>query len=75
MALCEGCGKELGVLEALYWAVCMDCTKARHRAFCKGGRCTCGRKRREREVANGTSKYARRWIACDRCLGSVRQLN
>lgn len=69
MAACEGCGKELGPLEALRWHVCMDCTKARHRAVVNHGRCTCGRKRRPRIVTNG----CRTWSACDRCLGTVKE--
>jgi hypothetical protein len=67
---CEGCDKELGVIEALRWSVCMDCTKARHKATVNRGKCSCGRKRKEREATNGI----RRWIVCNRCLGTVKQL-
>jgi len=69
---CTGCGTELGALEALRWDVCMDCTKARHRAVTNRGRCSCGKKRRERPVSFSSLKSARHWIACDRCLGTVR---
>jgi hypothetical protein len=72
MALCEGCGTELGVLEALRWSVCMACTKARQRTVTRNhGRCTCGRKRRPWKT--GTS--IRSWVACLRCLGVIEQLN
>ena len=67
---CDGCGKPLGVVEATMWSVCMDCTKARARsAF--NGRCHCGRLRvpgRERSVGS------RRWIPCQRCLGTIKQV-
>jgi hypothetical protein len=73
---CEGCEQVLGTVEALLWSVCLGCTKARHRAVIRGGRCSCGpRKRRPREVSTGPVRFARRWIACDRCLGAVAQLN
>ena len=68
---CEGCGKGLGVIEALQWNVCMECTKARARsAFGKG--CKCGRKRRPTEVRFTGS---RTWIDCHRCLGQIKQLS
>lgn len=66
---CEGCGTPLGAWEA-HWRVCMDCTKARARAAF-GGRCRCGRKRRERLVG---ARF-RSWVACDRCLGAVRNVS
>lgn len=66
---CDGCGDELSTLEALQWSVCLPCTRARHRAAVHG-KCTCGRKRRERIV----STSVRAWVACDRCLGVVRAL-
>lgn len=70
MRYCEGCGKELGPMDAGY-NVCFDCTKARHRAVMNRGKCTCNKKARKREV----SAFGRKWIACDRCLGTVCQLN
>lgn len=66
MKICEGCGEELGVIEAIRWDVCMQCTKARHRTVLSK-RCSCGTKRRPREVSNG----CRTWMACDRCLGRI----
>ena len=68
---CEGCGKELGAVEALSWDVCLDCTKARHRAVVGRG-CKCGRKARPTEVLRTGS---RSWISCFRCLGQIRQLS
>lgn len=70
---CEGCGRELGPFDAL-WDVCMPCTRARHRAACTH-RCQCGRLRRPRQCASGPGRYARRWLTCDRCFGTVAQLN
>jgi hypothetical protein len=68
---CEGCSKPLGVFDASGgWNVCMDCTKARHRAVVNG-KCTCGKKAVPRKTGNGI----RKWIGCDRCLGSIKQLN
>jgi len=67
---CEGCGTPLGVIEGQRWQVCLDCTKARHRAAMNGQRCTCGAKRNERVVTTPN----RAWVACDRCLGVVRNL-
>ena len=60
---CEGCGKQS------FHNVCWDCVKARHRAVMKK-KCGCGRQRRERLVQTA----ARKWVACDRCLGPVRQV-
>ena len=68
---CEGCGKELNPVFDAQWSVCMDCTRARARAVANHHRCVCGRKRRERTIVTAV----RSWIACNRCLGTVRQLN
>lgn len=68
---CEGCNKPLGMLEAMRWNVCMDCTRARARAVANHSRCTCGNKARPTEVMRSGS---RTWISCHRCLGSIRQL-
>ena len=68
---CEGCGCALGVVEAVNWGVCLDCTRARARAVGSGGRCSCGPKRRRERVVKTA---IRSWMACDRCLGTVRQL-
>lgn len=68
---CQGCGKELGAVEATMWEVCLDCTKARHLAAAGGG-CKCGSKARPTEVKQLGS---RRWISCNRCLGQIRQLS
>jgi hypothetical protein len=63
---CSGCGEPIWK-----WAdPCMPCVRARARAAFTH-RCSCGRKRRERTVSNGS----RTWVSCDRCLGSVRQLS
>jgi hypothetical protein len=65
---CDGCNSPLGPLDIEY-SVCMPCTCARHRAVLKR-RCCCGRLRRPRRVSTGS----RTWIACDRCLGTVKQI-
>lgn len=67
---CQGCGTPLSPVEALRWQVCLDCTKARHRAATNRGRCSCGTKRRDRLVET----RSRSWIACDRCLGVIAQV-
>lgn len=48
----------------------MECVKARARATTGGGRCKCGRKARPRDVRTS----GRCWVACDRCLGTIRRL-
>jgi hypothetical protein len=69
--LCEGCGKPLGFIESQRWPVCLPCTRARQRAATTGGRCRCPRSQRREVTVN--NQY-RRWVACARCLGVVRQL-
>lgn len=64
---CEGCGAQLGAIEALRWSVCMDCTRARAATVGRHGRCACGRKARPRPASNGV----RSWSACERCLGAI----
>lgn len=86
-ARCDGCLRALTVFDQVGgWTVCLECTKARHRAAMTH-RCACGRRRRESEVhatagvtvrhVDGTIKRVggRRWISCLRCLGQVRQLS
>ena len=69
---CQGCLAPLHPMERGYWTVCFPCTRARHKAVLARGRCVChARERRPRQVSNGS----RAWIACDRCLGSIRQLS
>ena len=71
MATCEGCNKLLGPVEAYRWAVCLECTKARHRAVV-AHKCVCGNKRRPSDVHRIGS---RTWTGCFRCLGQIRQLS
>ena len=74
--LCVGCGGELTIIEYAMAArdnhlICMGCVKARHRAAISH-KCSCPKKlKRPREVTN----KIRQWIACDRCLGAIKQLN
>lgn len=71
-ALCEGCGVQLGVVEAAHYHVCLACTRARHAAVLNRGWCRCGR----RAVPGDTLKmYSRVWIPCKRCLGTIKQLS
>jgi hypothetical protein len=67
---CEGCGRGLSTLEGR-WAVCLDCTRARHRAVIARGKCRCGKKAREGDVV---SQGPRSWIPCRRCLGAIREV-
>jgi len=67
---CEGCGQELGVFDMGY-DVCMECTKARHRAVINR-KCSCGSKKRPSEIHKA---YSRTWISCLRCLGQIKQLS
>ncbi len=68
---CEGCGTGLSPVEGARWRVCLDCTRARHRAVIARGRCRCGKKARPGEVCRMGS---RSWVPCRRCLGSLEQL-
>ena len=63
---CHGCGEVVPSFNNPCW----DCVKARHRAALTH-KCSCGKKRRERICSTGS----RKWIACDRCLGSYKQLS
>ncbi len=65
---CDGCERPLGPVEALHWSVCLDCTKARHRAVL-AGRCVCGPQRRP---GSPVSSGARSWMPCRRCLAVIR---
>ena len=69
---CEGCLKELSVFDILQkYNVCLDCTKARHKAVFTG-KCVCGNKKRESDIHKIGS---RTWISCLRCLGQIKQLS
>jgi hypothetical protein len=67
-SVCAGCNNPLGPFDAGY-TVCMACTRARHRAAVTH-RCACGKLRRPRQL----SHLGRVWTACDRCLGTIRQV-
>lgn len=70
---CEGCAQRIITPgeRAMGWEVCLDCTKARARAaFTR--RCTCGRRARPTGVKGRPG--ARQWVACERCLGTIRQV-
>ena len=68
---CVGCGVPTvwGILDPRNPPICMDCVKARARAVVRIY-CGCRAKRRKVSllVASG-----RRWKACGRCLGVVRE--
>ena len=70
---CEGCLKEMDVMGFLQgYTVCMDCVKARHKAVMRNGKCGCRKAdKRPREMGN----KSRKWLGCDRCLGTIRQLS
>jgi hypothetical protein len=65
---CEGCGAGLTRDEAARWRVCVDCTRARHRAVIARGSCRCGKHARPGEIV---TQGPRSWIPCRRCLGCV----
>ena len=67
---CEGCGSELGVFDIGY-SICMECTKARHRAVINR-KCSCGNKKRPSKIKR---IHSRTWISCNRCLGQIKQLS
>jgi predicted amidophosphoribosyltransferase len=64
---CSGCGTP-----TLAWTdPCWECVKARARTATNRGRCTCPAKlKRPRPVDVGH----RAWLACDRCLGVIKNL-
>jgi hypothetical protein len=69
---CDGCGSKLRPTDYPY-TVCLPCTSARARSFARRGVCVCKRReRRETEVMG--IKGQRQWVACHRCLGTVRQV-
>lgn len=70
---CSGCQRTIisPAERVMGWDVCLDCTKARARAAFTH-RCACGRKARPTDVKGTPGR--RQWIACFRCLGSIRQL-
>jgi hypothetical protein len=69
---CEACDKPLGVLEAMRWTVCMECTVARARAVQKR-RCVCTK--RQQRPTDIKRVGSRSWISCERCLGQIKQLS
>jgi hypothetical protein len=70
MATCSACTKELGAIEATQFSVCLPCTVARHKAVVKK-KCCCRKvDKRPRTI---DVKF-RGWVACDRCLGTIKQL-
>ena len=73
---CEGCDR---AIYSFAGPVCLACCKARHRAVLNSGRCTCGRRarptRKGRIVMFGRRDIGRKWIACLRCLGTIKQFN
>jgi hypothetical protein len=70
---CEGCLKEMDTMGFLQgYTICMDCVKARHKTVLRLGKCVCRKAdKRPRETGN----KSRKWLSCDRCLGTIKQLN
>lgn len=68
--ICSVCGKP-GGLVVLDGGPCMPCVRARHRAAITH-RCSCGSQRIPAPLARIGS---RSWIACNRCLGTIRQVS
>lgn len=60
-------------VHSAYWdgTICMECVKARAKVASGNKRCVCTKRfQRPRTVE---TKH-RSWVACDRCLGVVKQL-
>ena len=72
---CPVCGSDADLWCAIDGKPCMNCIKARQRAA-QDGRCHCGRKAipgEERSTGGINGRSGRRWIPCERCLGTIRQ--
>lgn len=70
---CHGCGEVISIVDQREgYSVCLDCTKARQAAVMAHGACKCAAKRNP--DARIRIVGSRKWIACNRCLGTVRQL-
>jgi hypothetical protein len=68
---CEGCLEALDGISIIGgYRVCMPCTQARHKAVLRR-KCVCRKAQRRPKQCKAGS---RKWVACLRCLGSVRQL-
>lgn len=63
---CTVCGKEN------LFDICMECIKARQRAVVYR-KCCCGKSKIPDE--NIKQVCSRKWIACKRCLGTIKQLS
>lgn len=66
--VCEGC---TGLMLDLNYAVCWECTKARHNAVLSR-KCVCRKIDRKEKLCQTGS---RQWLACQRCLGVIKQLS
>jgi len=65
------CGDPLDLLARLDGGRCMNCVRARAAAAAKH-LCVCP-KRKQEPVEK--SSINRRWISCERCLGTIKQLS
>lgn len=71
---CRACGRPVSVVEAAMAAqdkypIHLACARRRQRAVASG-RCGCRTERYARRASAGR----RQWLACERCLGSIRQI-
>jgi hypothetical protein len=60
-------------VNSAYWdgTICMECVQVRARVASGNKRCPCrGRKQKPQTVET----RSRSWVACDRCLGTIKQL-
>ena len=65
---CEGCGRTVLRINN----PCLDCCKARCASVAANGKCKCGAKRKpDKRVRKA---HNRKWIHCNRCLGTITQL-
>lgn len=51
--------------------ICMGCVMARAKTATTGGRCRCPKTLKNPRTVTTRS---RSWVACDRCLGTIKQL-
>ena len=70
--LCPVCGEPADLFAIADGGPCMNCVRARAATVGANGRCRCPKsKQRPRTVKT----RSRSWVACDRCLGTIRQIS
>ena len=70
--LCPVCGEPADLFAIADGGPCMDCVRARAASVAANGRCRCPKAKQQPRTVTTRS---RSWVACDRCLGSIRQIS